>query len=257
MKKSSRNQIHMRSLDFMTHDAIAFIQEHEPPDGYYVGFSGGKDSIVTLELTRMSGVKHQAYYSATGIDPPEVVQFIRKNYPNVIHLRPAMSFWEGIYLNHPPLRTQRWCCDVLKKKPSAHIALPNRIMGLRAEESARRAIRPRIDYHEKTKQTIFKPIFQWKEWHIWEFIEQRYMPYPSLYDEGFSRIGCVVCPFLCRKNQGAINKHRQRWPKFYLTFERAVTRWWHKMRLRNDFDQGLYKDTTPEEYIKRWYMGFE
>lgn len=56
-------------------EACEFLREHEPPEGYYVGFSGGKDSIVTLALCKMAGVKHTAYYSCTRIDPPEVVRF--------------------------------------------------------------------------------------------------------------------------------------------------------------------------------------
>lgn len=64
-------------LEYMEEEAIDFLREHEPPEGYFVGFSGGKDSIVTLELCRMAGVKHQAFYSCTGIDAPEVVRFIR------------------------------------------------------------------------------------------------------------------------------------------------------------------------------------
>jgi hypothetical protein len=28
----------------MTEEAIAFLQQHEPEEGYFLGFSGGKDS---------------------------------------------------------------------------------------------------------------------------------------------------------------------------------------------------------------------
>lgn len=45
-----------------TTEAIAFLRENEPPEGFFVGFSGGKDSIVSLELCRIAGVKHQAFY---------------------------------------------------------------------------------------------------------------------------------------------------------------------------------------------------
>lgn len=70
-------------LEYMVDEAIDFLREHEPSEGYFVGFSGGKDSIVTLELCRMAGVKHQAFYSCTGIDAPEVVRFIKLHYPSV------------------------------------------------------------------------------------------------------------------------------------------------------------------------------
>jgi len=54
-------------LQVKVDEAIAFIREHEPPEGYLSGFSGGKDSIVTEGLMRLSGVKYQAIYNCTRI----------------------------------------------------------------------------------------------------------------------------------------------------------------------------------------------
>ena len=138
-----------------------------------------------------------------------------------------------------------------------HIELTHRVMGMRAEESSKRAGRPKIDYFKSYSQFVYKPIFSWLEWHVWDFITAYGLPYPSLYDEGFDRIGCVVCPFLCHKNQRGINQHRARWPKQYKTFEHAVTRWWHKKRADPVCKPEEYKDETPEQYIAAWYRGFE
>ena len=77
-------------------ESIAFIQQHEPPEGYFVGFSGGKDSITLLELCKMAGVKYEACYSCTRIDPPEVVRFIRQHHPDVTWLYPKDSFWNMV-----------------------------------------------------------------------------------------------------------------------------------------------------------------
>lgn len=82
-------------------ESLDFLRAHEPQEGYFVGFSGGKDSIVTLELCRMAGVKHTPYYSQTTIDPPELMLFLRKHYPQVQWLRPAKSFFDSVPTNAP------------------------------------------------------------------------------------------------------------------------------------------------------------
>ena len=60
------------------------------------------------------------------------------------------------------------------------------------------------------KRLFENPIFDWFEWEIWEYIEENNLPYCSLYDEGFHRLGCVICPFLTYRQHQI---HKQRWPK--------------------------------------------
>ena len=247
--------MHMVSVEQMTAEAIEFIRKHEPEEGYFVAFSGGKDSIVTLELMCMAGVKHQAFYSATGIDPPELCKFIKKEYPEVTWLKPKLNFYEGIRTKHPPGKFTRWCCDELKKKSAMQVPLSHHVIGIRAEESYKRGQRPRVEFNTKMKKWDYKPIFYWLEWHIWNFIEVNGLPYPSLYDEGFNRIGCIVCPFICSKNQAKLNQHRERWPKQYAAFERAVHWWWDNKRVAaNITDDTL---ASADEYLAAWYRGFE
>lgn len=240
-------------------ESIDFLRQHEPPEGYFVGFSGGKDSITTLELCRMAGVKHQAFYSCTRIDPPEVVRFIKKEYPAVTWLFPKMTMWQGIKQKFPPLRTQRWCCDVLKKDPAKNHPLKNRVMGIRAEESARRSSFPRIDTFYG--QTTHKPIFLWPEWAVWEFIDAYRLEYPTLYDEGFHRIGCVVCPYLMGRSPGASRKRQismQRWPGIWKAFEHAVKAWWECKRLGGlDAMKTSKISETADEYWQAYLNGFE
>ena len=60
--------------------AINRLKLHEPKEGYYLAFSGGKDSCVCYELCKMAGVKFTAHYHVTTVDPPELVYFIREYY---------------------------------------------------------------------------------------------------------------------------------------------------------------------------------
>lgn len=83
-------------------ESIDFLRQNEPPEGYFVGLSGGKDSITTLKLCALAGVRHQAFYTYTTIDPPEVVRFVRAHYPQVHWLRPAKSFFACVATNAPP-----------------------------------------------------------------------------------------------------------------------------------------------------------
>jgi 3'-phosphoadenosine 5'-phosphosulfate sulfotransferase (PAPS reductase)/FAD synthetase len=60
-------------------------------DGVYVSFSGGKDSIVLLDLVRSEFPDIIAVFCDTGLEYPEVKQIVSKTI-NVIILKPKMTF---------------------------------------------------------------------------------------------------------------------------------------------------------------------
>ena len=230
--------------EYFKNEAIEFIQTNEPEEGYFVGFSGGKDSIVTYDLVKKSGVKHFPFYSCTGIDPPSVVHFIKQNYPEITFIKPKEDFYAGIIRRGLPTIFKRWCCQALKETTIKVNPLKHRIMGIRAEESIKRAGKPRISPFKSKKILHYKPIFYWNEYHVWNYIEQNNLKYPSLYDEGFNRIGCVVCPFINYK-QKMINK--KLYPGIYRASEIAAKQ--HFVLKHKD----KYADETFEEWLQYWY----
>ena len=44
------------------------IKAFEPEEGYYLAFSGGKDSVVCKALLDMANVKYDATYRVTSVD---------------------------------------------------------------------------------------------------------------------------------------------------------------------------------------------
>ncbi len=181
-------------LDEAEQEAVEFLRENEPPEGYQLSFSGGKDSIVMRHLADMAEVKYTALFNCTTIDPPEIYAFIRRHYPDTVWHYPRHNFFRELERRGPAWRKVRWCCQIFKE--TKNLKDKHRILiGIRAEESWKRARRPRVEPSKKKKSlTYFSPIHQWKEWQIWEHIEKYGLPYPSLYDEGYSRVGCKLCP---------------------------------------------------------------
>ena len=118
-------------------EAIERLRMFEPPEGYYMAFSGGKDSQCIYRLARMAGVKFDAHYNITGIDPPELVYFIRKHYPGVQRHLPTETIWQLIRRKKmPPTRGKRFCCKFLKEANGGGRRV---LTGIRAEESKKRA----------------------------------------------------------------------------------------------------------------------
>ena len=57
---------------------------YDANDGFYLAFSGGKDSQALYHCALVGGVKFKAHMNLTSVDPPEVIRSVKKNYPDVI-----------------------------------------------------------------------------------------------------------------------------------------------------------------------------
>ena len=102
--------------------AIERLKAFEPPEGYWLAYSGGKDSDTCKALCDMAGVRYEAHYRITSVDPPELYNYIRHTHPDVHRDTPhdkdgkPVTMWTLIPRKMmPPTRVARFCCAELKE----------------------------------------------------------------------------------------------------------------------------------------------
>lgn len=251
--------------------SIDRLQYFEPEEGYYLAFSGGKDSQTIYHLAKEAGVKFDAHYNLTTLDPPELIHFIKDNYPDVIIDKPKQSMWKLIAKWGLPTRLKRWCCSELKEHGGEGRIC---VTGVRwAESNARSKRTPFEVVTKKFKDAklfndndegrrlfencmqkgkrVINPIIDWKEEDVWEYIKSRGLKYCKLYDEGFSRIGCIGCPMADKKRIAEF----ERYPKYLENYKRAVARFLPEYLERAKVKGLTPQFTTPDEMMEWWIYG--
>jgi phosphoadenosine phosphosulfate reductase len=249
--------------------AILRLQSFEPSDGYLLAFSGGKDSQCIYHLAKEAGVKFDAHFHITSVDPPEVISFVKNHYPDVILDPPPESMWKLIERKKtPPTRLIRYCCSVYKERNGRDRTV---ITGVRwAESATRKNKRAMLELNTRTKKEIMlnndnddarrmfencqlkgkhvlNPIIDWTEDDVWGYLNGNNIPHCSLYDENFSRIGCIGCPMAGKKG---MLREFERWPKYYDAYLRAFDR-----MLINRRQSGLKCDQWPDaQAVMDWWI---
>lgn len=258
------------SLEEKVKYAIDLLKFHEQfalsfsSYGYHCCFSGGKDSIVIYKLLLMAGVKFKAFYNVTTIDPPELIYFIKKHYPDVKFLLPEKNFFTCLAENNGyPTRIRRWCCEKYKERNGSG---EFKVIGVRAAESPKRAQNWKHITRWNPRKRVGKPswcacpILSFSDQNVWDFIHKYQIPYCSLYDEGFKRLGCIGCPLGGCKNQ---KREFERWPRFKEMWLNAFRRLWErrkddiitKGKNKGKKWPGLYGIDTPEKLFDWWLSG--
>lgn len=241
--------------------------KHDPEHGYWGCFSGGKDSVVIKQLAADAGVKVRWHYNDTTIDPPELRRFIRKHHADVVWERPERSFFRLLVEERGyPLRHQRWCCQELKERGGRGRV---KIAGVRYAESPRRKnlwkTWQRFDATRsggKASESgwMLNPVVYWSDADVWAYIRERELPYCELYDEGWSRLGCVGCPMA---GAAGVRRMFNRWPKFERAWRLAFRRLWARKhgtpitrgKRRGQPWPGMPGIETADELFEWWMSG--
>lgn len=133
--------------------------KYNPKNGFFNTFSGGKDSQALYYVVKMAGVKFQTHMSLTSVDPPQVIRFVKNEYPSVILKKPPMSiFQDAINRKILPTRMIRWCCADFKENAGAGKVT---LIGIRASESSRRAKRHEV---EVSSRKFSGSLDEFEEW---------------------------------------------------------------------------------------------
>jgi phosphoadenosine phosphosulfate reductase len=235
--------------DRLIETAIATLREYEPKDAPYWGcFSGGKDSVVIKELARVAGVSVEWYYNVTTIDPPELTQFIKREHPDVVRLKPPKTFVQLVATKGLPTRRVRWCCEELKERRSG--SGRRIILGVRAAESAGRAANWQVfTFYRKTKEYAVLPILHWHDADVWQFIRDRGLPYCKLYDAGKNRLGCIGCPM----SRGSRVKDFAAYPAMAKQIKAAGKARWDEQKAKGT-DSRRYNEFPDFAAFWQWWL---
>ncbi|NCC04460.1 MAG: 4Fe-4S dicluster domain-containing protein [Proteobacteria bacterium] len=188
----------------------------EKCDAIYISFSGGKDSVVLLDLChKVLPLDVPVVFSDTGMELPDtycVWEKIQERYEGRPFLKVSSktSALENWRLFGPPSQALRWCCSVHKSTP-AILALKQRLgkssiktlafVGVRGEESQRRSAYDDIgDGLKSQSQVNAMPILAWSAHELWLYIFEHDLLLNEAYRKGLRRVGCLMCP-LSRQNE--------------------------------------------------------
>lgn len=225
--------------------AIERLREFEPPEGYYVVISGGKDSTVVYDLVKRAEVKADFHYSVTYLDAPETVKYIKQHMTDVVFEYPPHTFWELVIAKKlPPTRISRWCCEELKERGGEGRLV---VTGVRWAESSKRRSRRMVESCYKQRKNFLHPIIDWEDEDVWEYIRANRLPHNPLYNRGYKRIGCRCCPLASAEQR---ERELREYPKLRGLFVRTFDKLVAKLREKNEIGW-----RNGEDVLNWWIYG--
>lgn len=217
-----KNEDIMKSLVNQTIQKIydTYIEYKNKIDLFYVAFSGGKDSIVLLDVIQRA-LPHDDFkvvFGDTGMEFSDTYEIIKKvedycktESIDFLTARSHISPLDSWRMFGAPGQTLRWCCNVHKTTPQI-IELRKYLnkedfkgmafIGVRSDESASRSNYDYLSIGKKHKgQYSCNPILKWNSAELFLYFYKHDLIMNPAYKKGNSRVGCLVCPMATFKNE--------------------------------------------------------
>lgn len=153
-------------LRYRIEQSVALIRKaerlaklYDPENGFYLAFSGGKDSQALYHVTKLTGVAFKAHFSPTSVDPPQVIRFIKTNYPDCQFEKIDKSMYQvAKEMGMVPTMKLRWCCAKFKESAGAGKVT---LTGVRHAESVKRAKRKAVEVTGHKFAGEIDEFFEW------------------------------------------------------------------------------------------------
>lgn len=220
MVEKNRDLLEKLAQDTVKKIYNTYSRYKDKVDIFYVAFSGGKDSIVTLDLVQRA-LPHNRFkvlFGDTGMEFEDtysnierVKQLCEENDIEFLRAKSKLTTdytWEAF---GPPAVTIRWCCSIHKTSPQVMILQEKTgnqgftgmaFTGIRGDESTSRSEYDDISFGGKHRgQYSCHPIIEWNSAELFAYIYQENLLLNEAYIKGNSRAGCLVCPMSSGKHE--------------------------------------------------------
>ncbi|MDO5844973.1 MAG: aminotransferase class V-fold PLP-dependent enzyme [Methanocorpusculum sp.] len=204
-------------------------------------FSGGKDSTAVWHIAQKAGVT-SAFFIDTGLEFPQTIEFVKSQ--NVEFIEKAGNFWQAVEKAGPPGKDHRWCCKLLKLNPlKVHLSEIGEcltVQGNRWYESWNRAELEAVTQNPNNPlQMNLSPIRSWRALDVFFYLWSREIPYNPLYEMGYERIGCYLCPAMLESELETLHKTHPEMADRWFDF---LKRWADERGLPKEFvDWGIWR----------------
>jgi len=255
------------NLERKVKHALGILEKFKRWHYKYVCFSGGKDSLVCLDLCAKVWKDDfkVIYVEITGNTHPECTKYAYRIVDEygleMVHLKHDEDFFEVLEkYGYPSVfwTGSRWCMNRFKDRPLAKFVKNNDVTvvvsGIKQGDSPRRrswiskavfegvVLKPRKGSWGRI-QLI--PLYNWEKDDVWVYINEKGLPINPLYKKIGGAGNCLICPVMKKSEFLAI---KEKCPEFFCRWKKA-----HE-KLRQDYAEGRLRGMKAVFHrFNKWY----